>query len=61
MCINGLFKYLRVCVCAQRKEEAMMARIKEAESVQLIAELRQKIAEIDIQVSPHRQITPPGM
>ncbi|XP_025111663.1 EVI5-like protein isoform X3 [Pomacea canaliculata] len=32
-----------------RKEEAMMARIKEAESVQLIAELRQKIAEIDIQ------------
>ncbi|XP_070176822.1 EVI5-like protein isoform X2 [Littorina saxatilis] len=31
------------------KEEAMMARIKEAEGVQLIAELRHKIAEVDIQ------------
>lgn len=33
----------------KRKEEAMMARIKEAENVQIIAELRHKIAEIDIQ------------
>nr|KAG5706638.1 hypothetical protein BaRGS_005708 [Batillaria attramentaria] len=34
---------------SKRKEEAMMARIKDAENVQVIAELRQKIAEIDIQ------------
>jgi hypothetical protein len=33
----------------QCKEEAMMARIKEAENVQIIAELRHRIAEIDIQ------------
>ncbi|XP_076436734.1 EVI5-like protein isoform X2 [Babylonia areolata] len=34
---------------SKRKEEAMMGRIKEAESVQVIAELRHRIAEIDIQ------------
>ncbi|XP_055896567.1 EVI5-like protein isoform X5 [Biomphalaria glabrata] len=34
---------------SQRKEEAMMSRIKEAENVQQLEELRHKIAEIDIQ------------
>ncbi|XP_012944946.2 uncharacterized protein LOC101846777 isoform X2 [Aplysia californica] len=34
---------------SKRKEEGMMARIKEAESVQQLAELRHKIALIDIQ------------
>ncbi|CAG5122746.1 unnamed protein product, partial [Candidula unifasciata] len=34
---------------SKRKEEAMMARIKDAENVQMLAELRHKIAEIDIQ------------
>lgn len=35
---------------SKRREESMMSRIKEAEYVQLLAELRHKIAEIDIQV-----------
>ncbi|XP_059139874.1 EVI5-like protein isoform X3 [Physella acuta] len=34
---------------SKRREESMMSRIKEAENVQLLAELRHKIAEIDIQ------------
>ncbi|KAL8625770.1 hypothetical protein ACOMHN_012362 [Nucella lapillus] len=34
---------------SKRKEEAMMSRIKEAENVQVIAELRHKLADIDIQ------------
>lgn len=33
-----------------RKEEALVARIKDAERKQQLAELRRKIAEIDIQV-----------
>ncbi|XP_076455006.1 EVI5-like protein isoform X2 [Babylonia areolata] len=34
---------------SKHKEDAVMSRIKEAENVQLIAELRRKLAEIDIQ------------
>ncbi|BFZ20670.1 hypothetical protein BsWGS_23709 [Bradybaena similaris] len=34
---------------SKRKEETMMARIKDAENIQLLAELRHRIAEIDIQ------------
>lgn len=36
---------------SKRKEEAMIARIRDAENIQQLAELRHKIAEIDIQVS----------
>ena len=35
---------------SKRKEEGMMWRIKEAENIQALAELRHKIAEVDIQV-----------
>ena len=39
------------CVCAvQSKEEAMMARIKDAENAQTVAEMTQRIADLEIQV-----------
>lgn len=38
-------------VCLQRKEDEMMSRIRDAEHSQLVAEMRQKIAELEIEVS----------
>ena len=46
-----------VCVCVsvcaradQCKEETMMSRIKDAEYAQTIAEMKQRIADLEIQV-----------
>jgi len=40
-----------VCVCVQCKEDAMMSRIKDAENAQTVAEMKQRIADLEIQVS----------
>ena len=39
------------CVGLQRKEDVMMSRIKDAEYAQVVAEMRQRIAELEIEVS----------
>ena len=40
-----------MCVCCdQCQEEAMMSRIKDAEYAQTIAEMKQRIADLEIQV-----------
>ena len=43
--------HVRVCVCVQCKEDAMMSRIKDAENAQTVAEMKQRIADLEIQVS----------
>jgi len=46
-CMN----YTCVCVCAvQSQEEAMMSRIRDAEYAQTVAEMKQRIADLEIQV-----------
>lgn len=40
-------------VCTQSKEEVMAVRLREADSMAAMAELRQKIAELEIQVNVH--------
>lgn len=38
-------------ICTQSKEEVMAVRLREADSMAAMAELRQKIAELEIQVN----------
>ena len=39
------------CMCAdQSKEDAMMSRIRDAENAQTVAEMKQRIADLEIQV-----------
>ena len=41
---------MTVCIF-QKKEDEMMVRLKSAEHAQVVAEMRQRIAELEIEVS----------